>query len=189
MDLDLFKFWSNQRLMILFKLIWREWFHSSVKERVLPLDHHIFHLVNIFFHEINKLMNVSDNFHGILDEWVNAWRVPFEVGNTWFKSFVDSLNSVKQQWFFNWKKSPKDLVVDVYNDVKITFLGSVSVHILVQESSFFRYINIEELKIFDFSQESDEDWIKVDSDKAFLTLSSWFFSDKEALVEIVIGLL
>ena len=68
MDFDVLKLWSNQRLMILFKLIWWEWFHPSVEEGVLPLDHHLLHLTNIVFHESDELVDVGDDLHGIFNE-------------------------------------------------------------------------------------------------------------------------
>jgi len=189
MDFDIFKLWANQRLMVLFELIWWEWFHPSVEEGVSPFDHHLLHLANIVFHKSDELMDISYDFHCIFDEWVNAWWIPSQVWNTWFKSFVYSLNSVIQQRLFNWKESFEDLIVDVYNDIKISFLGSVGVHIFVKESSFFRNINVKKLEILNFSQKSDKNWIKVDSDKAFFDIRSCFFSDKKAFVEVIICLL
>ena len=121
-DLDVFKLGSNQRLMVLFELIWWEWLHSSVEEGISPLEHHLLHLADVVFHQSNEFVDFGDNFHGVLDEWVNAWGVPSEIRDTWLESLVDSLDSIIEQWFFNWEKSFKNLIVNVDNDVEISLL-------------------------------------------------------------------
>jgi len=58
------------------------------------------------------------------------------------ESFVDSLNSVIQEWLLNIEESSEDLIVDVNDDVEVSFLASVDIDVLVELGSCLRYLNV-----------------------------------------------
>jgi hypothetical protein len=128
--------------MVLLELIWWEWLHSSVEERVLPFDHHLLHFANVVFHQSDELVDFSDDVHRVFDEWINACRVPSQAIDTWLESFVDSLNPVIQEWLLNIEESSEDLVIDVNDDVEVSFLASVDIDVLVELSSCLGYLNV-----------------------------------------------
>ncbi len=65
------------------------------------------------------------------------------------------------------KKSRQNFVVHANNNVQVTSLASVDVHLLVQDCSLFGNLVIEELKILNFTKQSDKDRVKVYSEEAF----------------------
>lgn len=48
-------------------------------------------------------------------------------------------------------------------------------------------IDIDELKVFNFTEKANKDGVEVDSDEAFLSEFS-FLADKEELVELLFGI-
>jgi hypothetical protein len=58
------------------------------------------------------------------------------------ESFVDSLNPVIQEWLLNIEESSEDLVIDVNDDVEVSFLASVDIDVLVELGSCLRYLNV-----------------------------------------------
>jgi hypothetical protein len=64
-------------------------------------------------------------------------------------------------------------------------LGSVDIDFLEQKLSSFWDLDIHKEEIFDFSKESDKDWVEVDSNESHLSL----FSIEQEFVELIFSVL
>jgi hypothetical protein len=58
------------------------------------------------------------------------------------EGFVDSLNPVIQEWLLNTEKGSEDLVIDINDDIEVSFLASVDIDVLVELSSCLGYLNV-----------------------------------------------
>ena len=88
--------------------------------------------VDVVFHFGDKLVNLKDVSHCVLDEWVNSLGVPFELIDTFREREVHLFDSIGKKWFLNWKESRENAIVSVSNDLKVTSLLSVGIYFLVK---------------------------------------------------------
>lgn len=148
---DILKLWCDQGLMGLLKIFWWNAFVLSLEEWDLPFGHHILHLSDIVLHFLDKLIDNRDIGSGLVDEFVNARGVPFELGNTSLEGKVHLVDSIRKEWLLNWEKSGKNVVVHVNDNLKVTSLGSVDVNFLVKKRGSLWDLDVEEEQVLDFS--------------------------------------
>jgi len=87
--------------------------------------------LDVVFHLGNKLVDLCDDSHGVLDEWINALRVPFKIFNTFKERAIHLFDSVSEKWLLNRKECRKDTIIGVGNDLEVTSLLSVSINFLI----------------------------------------------------------
>jgi len=93
------------------------------------------------------------------------------------------LDAVSEEGLLNGKKSSENLVVHVDSKLKITSLGAVDVNFGVKIGGTLGNINVDKLEVLNFTEETNEYGVEIDTDKSFFSKLSLFF-DKEELVEV-----
>jgi len=129
---DVFQSWHFQGLVSLLEVIWERWPHFSFEKWFFPADHHVLDFLDVVFHFGDKLVNLKDVSHCVLNEWVNSLGVPFELIDTFREREVHFFDSIGKKWFLNWKESRENAIVSVGNDLKVTSLLSVGIYFLVK---------------------------------------------------------
>ena len=163
---DVLKLWGDQRLMGLLKIFWWNALVLSLEKWLLPFAHHVLHLSDVILHFLDKFIDNRDISSGLVDEFINARGVPFELANTSCEGNVHLLDSISEEWLLDWEKSGENIVVHVDDNFEVTGLRSVDVDFLVKERGSLWDLDVEEEQVLDFSQESDKDWVEVDSDES-----------------------
>ena len=90
------------------EVIWERWSHFSFEKWFLPADHHVLDLLDVVFHFGDKLVNLKDVSHCVLDEWVNSLGVPFELFDTFLEREVHLIDSIGKKWLLNWKEDSEN---------------------------------------------------------------------------------
>ena len=88
--------------MDLLNIFWWEWLWLSVEEWLLPVFHHDLNLSDVLLHLLNESVDVRDDGHALVDEWINVLGVPFEVNDTWLEGVVHFHDSVVEKWLLDW---------------------------------------------------------------------------------------
>lgn len=174
--------------MNLLKILWEEWLQLSFEEWLLPGVHHGLNFLDVVLHLLDKLVLVSDHCHCLVDEWVNAMRVPHESLNTSLQRVVHLLDSLSKKWLLNWEENRKNLVVHVGDDLEVSSLSSVHINFLVKEMSSLWHLDVHEEEILDLSKDPHEHWVEVNSDESLWSLWSCFSIEEELLEVVLSGL-
>lgn len=122
------------------------------------------HLFDVLFHLLNKFIDLSADLKSLVDEGVDTVRVPLKGYETGVKGVKHLLNAVSQKWLLNIEKSSQNFVEHVDGDLKITGLVAVMVNLCVKLGSTLRDFNVNELQVLDFTKESNESRVEVDTD-------------------------
>jgi hypothetical protein len=75
--------------------VFREkWLQLPCEKGFLPVFHETLHLLDVVLHFLDEVVYLDNILHGLVDEWVNGLRVPFELFNTLLEGGVHCLNSI-----------------------------------------------------------------------------------------------
>jgi len=180
--------WSDSSIVLLHQIIWGERLVPSIEERNGPVLHHHLHFLDIVFHLFDLSVNNENVGHALLDKWLNVLRVPSQGVETWLEELVHLIYSVLHKWFLNWQEIGKNLVVHVDDNFQISSLGSVKVDFLEKLSSSVWNVDVAELQVLDFSEESGQNRVEVNFDESFFGDVS-LLSDEQELVKLVLSVL
>lgn len=129
---DIFKTWADESLVSLFDILSRHGLVLALIEWFVPFLHDFVHFFDVFLHLFDELINFSNNFHSLVDEWVDVITVPLKLSETWVKSIHHHLDAVSQKWLLNWEQGCQNVVEHVDSKLKVTSLSAVDVNFSIK---------------------------------------------------------
>lgn len=103
--LNIFNSRPDCGLVSLLQVFGEQGFVFTLEQWLLPLGHLSLHLSNVVLHLFYEIVNFLHANHALLNEDVDSWGVPAEVGDSWLKTCVDLLNALGEKGLFNGQKN------------------------------------------------------------------------------------
>lgn len=158
------------------------------KRSLAPLIHDFNHLVDVGLDLSNKLIDLCNDDHSLVDEGIDILGAPLQGVNSGLERLVHLLNSVHHERLLNWEESCDDVVVHLNNKIKTTTPSAIGVDFVEKFLGTIRHTIVLEQKIFNFTEVPNEDRVEVDTNKALLSKLS-LLTDEQILLELILCVL
>jgi hypothetical protein len=185
---DFFNAGTNHSGVSSFNILSKHGLVLALVKGLIPLLHHVVHLVDVLLHLLDELVNLGNNLQGIADELVNVVAVPAELSNSGLKSVAHLLDAVSEEGLLDGEKSGKDFVVHVNAQFQVAGLSAVQVNLTVKGVGAFGNFNVEQFEVLDFTEKADEDGVEVDANEALFGKLG-LLAEEQELVELFVGVL
>ena len=154
---------------------------------MFAVDHGFFQFVELvvdviegLFHFVNDLKQVVDCLFGLFDEIVNSWGLPLEFLDSGFYVFVHLDDPGLDEGFFDVVEAGHDSVVVLDDEFQGDHLTAVSISFFEDFLGCFGDTSVELFQIFDFSQEANQNRVKVDlQESVFFVFAAFVVANQE----------